>query len=193
MHIRQLRRPSAGQPVRARHYGAALALAVLLILGGCGRNGGTTPTETLSAARENTPESAVPARTEEEETATAETGEEETMFYIQIGDTTLTAAPADTEAADALMELLEDGPLTVRVENYGGFEKVGELPQALARQDTRITTRPGDIMLYQGDSIVLFYGSNTWSYTRLGTILDVSGSDLAAVLGGAETQIILSK
>lgn len=115
------------------------------------------------------------------------------MFYIQIGDTTLTAAPADTEAADALMELLEDGPLTVRVENYGGFEKVGELPQALARQDTRITTRPGDIMLYQGDSIVLFYGSNTWSYTRLGTILDVSGSDLAAVLGGAETQIILSK
>ena len=179
--------------MRARHYGVALALAVLLILGGCGLNGGTTPTETLSAARENTPESAVPARTEEEETATAETGEEETMFYIQIGDTTLTAAPADTEAADALMELLEDGPLTVRVENYGGFEKVGELPQALARQDTRITTRPGDIMLYQGDSIVLFYGSNTWSYTRLGTILDVSGSDLAAVLGGAETQIILSK
>lgn len=179
--------------MRARHCGAALALAVLLILGGCGRNGGTTPTETLSAARENTPESAVPARTEEEVPATAESGEEETMLYVQIGDTTLTAAPADTEAADALMELLEDGPVTVQVENYGGFEKVGTLPQALARQDTRITTRPGDIMLYQGDSIVLFYGSNTWSYTRLGTILDVSGSDLAAVLGGAETQIILSK
>lgn len=175
--------------MKALQRAAALALAVLLILGGCGRNGGTTPAETASAARENTPENAVLSRTEEEKTATAETGEEETMFYIQIGDTTLTAAPADTEAADALMELLEEGPLTIEVENYGGFEKIGDLP----RQDTRITTRPGDIMLYQGDSIVLFYGSNTWSYTRLGTIRDVSGSDLADVLGGAETQIILSK
>lgn len=179
--------------MKALQRAAALALAVLLILGGCGWNGGTAPAEMPSAARENTPENAVPSRTEEEKTATAETGEEEIMFYIQIGDTTLTAAPADTEAADALMELLEEGPLTIEVENYGGFEKVGALPQALPRQDTRITTRPGDIMLYQGDSIVLFYGSNTWSYTRLGTIRDVSGSDLADVLGGVETQIILSK
>ena len=115
--------------MRARHYGAALALAVLLILGGCGLNGGTTPTETLSAARENTPESAVPARTEEEETATAETGEEETMFYIQIGDTTLTAAPADTEAADALkaaaatqLSIREGGAIDLVIEGGEGRE-----------------------------------------------------------------------
>ena len=115
------------------------------------------------------------------------------MLYIRIGDTTLTAEPARTEAAEALLELLEAGPVTIRVENYGGFEKVGQLPQAFPRNDTRITTRPGDIMLYQGDSIVLFYGSNTWSYTRLGRIAETGDTDLAGLLGGPETEIILSR
>ena len=176
-----------------RRQAAVLAVAVLLLLGGCGRSDRISPAGTESAAGEKTSESAAFDQTDGQETFAPKAEEKETMLYIQIGDTTLAAEPADSEAAAALLELLEDGPLTIPVENYGGFEKAGTLPQALPRQDTRITTRPGDIMLYQGDSIVLFYGSNTWSYTRLGTILDVSGSDLAAVLGGAETQIILSK
>lgn len=167
-----------------------LVLAVLLILGGCTRETGALPVRTAAV---QTAESAVSVSLEEQEKSTEETGEEDTLLYIQIGDTTLTAEPAGTEAADALMELLAEGPLTVRVENYGGFEKVGDLPQALPRQDSRITTKAGDIMLYQGDSIVLFYGSNTWSYTRLGTIRDVSGKALADVMGGPETQITLSR
>lgn len=176
-----------------RKHAAALVLALLLMLGGCGRETAVQPAETATVPPAGTEETARSAPAEEETAATQETGEEENLLYIQIGDTTLTAEPAATEAADALMELLEEGPLTVQVENYGGFEKVGELLRALPRQDSRITTKPGDIMLYQGDSIVLFYGSNTWSYTRLGTIRDVSGKELAALLGGTETQITLSR
>ncbi len=115
------------------------------------------------------------------------------MLYIQIGDTTLTATPAQNEAGDALLRMLEDGPLTVQVENFGGFEKVGSLPQNLPQQDTRITTQPGDIMLYQGNSIVFFYGSNTWVYTRLGTIQNATQEELEKAFGGSETTLLLTK
>lgn len=114
-------------------------------------------------------------------------------MYIQIGDATLEATPAQNEAGDALLRLLEEGPLTIRVENFGGFEKVGALPQSLPQQDTRITTRPGDIMLYQGNSIVFFYGSNTWAYTRLGTIRNATQEELEKAFGGSETTIQLTK
>lgn len=114
-------------------------------------------------------------------------------MQIQIGDTTFTATPADTEAARALMDLLADGPITIQAENYGGFEKVGSLPQALPQQDSRITTNPGDIMLYHGDSIVFFYGSNTWAYTRLATMQEASTEELRQAFGGSETSITLSR
>lgn len=115
------------------------------------------------------------------------------MLYIQIGNATFSAVPAQNEAAEALMDMLAEGPVTVEVENYGGFEKVGELPQALPQQDTRITTKPGDIMLYQGDSIVFFYGSNTWSYTPLGTMQETNRETLRKAFGGSETTVILSR
>lgn len=112
---------------------------------------------------------------------------------IQIGNTTLTAVPADTEAARALLELLADGPVTIQAEEYGGFEMVGSLPKALPRADSRITTRPGDIMLYQGESIVFFFGSSTWAYTPLATIQDASAEELRQVLGGSAVSIALSR
>lgn len=175
--------------MRNVYRAAVLAGMLLMLLGGCGGSAAPSafPPPTASA------ETAALIQTDGEEAATKETGEDETMLYIRIGDTTLTAEPAGTEAAEALLELLESGPVTIRVENYGGFEKVGQLPRALPRNDTRITTRPGDIMLYQGDSIVLFYGSNTWSYTRLGRIAETGDTDLAALLGGPETEITLSR
>ena len=116
----------------------------------------------------------------------------ETVMYIEIGDTTLTTSLEDNASADALKELLEKGPLTVSVSDYGGFEKVGELPQSLPRQDTRMTASAGDIMLYQGSSIVLFYGSNTWAYTKLGQITGIEEEELKAVLGSSAEQITLS-
>ena len=63
----------------------------------------------------------------------------------------------------------ENGPLTLSLHEYGGFEKVGPLGQSLPTEDRQITTRSGDIVLYQGNQLVLFYGSNSWSYTKLST------------------------
>lgn len=112
------------------------------------------------------------------------------MLYIQIGEHTLAAELEQNPSAEALAALLEEGPVTVEVENYGGFEKVGALPEALPRNDEQATARPGDVMLYQGDSIVLFYGSNRWAYTRLAHITDTAG--LEAALSGSETTLTLS-
>ncbi|WP_394978553.1 cyclophilin-like fold protein [Candidatus Allofournierella excrementavium] len=112
------------------------------------------------------------------------------MLYIQIGDATLTAVLEDNPSAQALAELLEDGPVTLEAENYGGFEKTAVLPEALPRNDARVTAGPGDVMLYQGDTVVLFYGSNTWSYTKLARITETEG--LEAALSGGETALTLS-
>lgn len=76
--------------------------------------------------------------------------------------------------------------------NYGGFEKVGSLGTNLPTNDTQITTIVGDIMLYQGNSIVIFYGSNSWSYTRLGKIESATKESLLEVLGTEEVTITLS-
>ena len=112
------------------------------------------------------------------------------MLYIRVGDHALTAVLEQNPSAEALAELLAEGPVTIEVRNYGGFEKVGELPQALPRDDVQTTTSPGDVMLYQGNSIVLFYGSNSWAYTRLARITDTQG--LEEALSGSETTLTLS-
>lgn len=113
-------------------------------------------------------------------------------IILKVGDNTLTAFTADNEAATALLELLKSGPLTIRMSDYGGFEKVGELPQSLPASNSSITTEPGDIMLYQGDKIVIFYGTNTWSYTRLGKIEGVNAESLKSFLGEGDIDLTLS-
>lgn len=97
--------------------------------------------------------------------ATAQTG-----IVLTVGDQSVTATLVNNDATEALVALLQDGPVTINMNDYGGFEKVGELPRSLPTSNSRITTEPGDIMLYQGDNMVIFYGTNTWSYTRLGKI-----------------------
>ena len=94
--------------------------------------------------------------------------------------------------ADALAGLAAQGPVTVRMERYGGFEQVGALPQSIARDDVQLDAAPGDIVLYQGDSLVLFYGRNTWAYTRLGHIDGLSPEELAGLLGADGVTVTLS-
>lgn len=71
---------------------------------------------------------------------------------------------------------------------YGGFEQVGSLPQSFTRDDRQITTDPGDIVLYAGDQIVVFFGSNSWSYTKLGHI-HLSAGELMGLLNTGEAVI----
>lgn len=78
------------------------------------------------------------------------------------------------------------------MEDYGGFEKVGELPQALPTSDTHVSTSPGDIMLYQGNSIVIFYGTNSWNYTPIGKIDDATAADVKAFLGNGDISLEIS-
>ena len=114
------------------------------------------------------------------------------MLKIQIGPVALQASLAQTAAARALEAMLDSGPVQVPVENYGGFEKGGQLPQRRPQTADWITAQPGDMLLFQGDSIVLSYGSNAWDYTRLGRIEDPAGVRLAEVLRGPEREITLS-
>ena len=83
----------------------------------------------------------------------------QTKILLKVGGNTMTATLADNEATRELTELLKQGDMTISMSDYGGFEKVGALPQSLPTSNTQITTMPGDIMLYQGDQLVIFYGS----------------------------------
>ena len=96
----------------------------------------------------------------------------------------------DNDSVKAIMEMISDQSLTVQMSMYGGFEQVGELGQNIIRDDRQITTGPGDIVLYAGNNIVIFYGSNSWAYTRLGHI-DLSDDQLRDLLGNEDVIITL--
>ena len=106
---------------------------------------------------------------------------------------TMTATLADTEAARQLLSRLDNGSITVRMNDYGGFEKVGDLPWSLPTSNRQITTSARDIMLYQGHSIVIFYGSNSWSYTPLGRIDGAGESEIRNFLSGSSVNVTFSK
>lgn len=122
-----------------------------------------------------------------EETAS---GEEETKLKITVGDEELLATFEDNPSAEEFRDLLVQGPVTVEMDNYGGFEKVGPLGTTLTRSDEQITTQPGDVILYQGDQITIYYGTNTWSFTRLARIDDPT--DLQERLGEGTVSVTFS-
>ncbi len=122
--------------------------------------------------------------------------EEEPMkqaqFYITAKSTTFTANFADNESANAFRNLLREGDLTINMSDYGGFEKVGSIGKSLPRKDTHISTITGDVVLYQGNQIVIFYGTNSWSYSRLGKIEGVTSEALLSAFGNGDTTITFS-
>lgn len=118
--------------------------------------------------------------------------ESDKMLKIRIGSDELTAELSDNSSAEALRELLEKGPLTIEMSDYGGMEKVGELPQSLPRNDEQINTQPGDLILYLGKSITIYYDTNSWSLTRLGKITNVSAEELRSILGKGDVTAVLS-
>ena len=117
---------------------------------------------------------------------------EEYGMNILVNGHTLKAKMAANSATQALMDLLKQGSLTLKLQEYGGFEKVGSLGHTLPASNSQITTSSGDIVLYQGNQLVLFYGSNSWSYTRLGKIEGVSQSELKNILGTGDVTVVLS-
>ena len=147
---------------------------------------GNSSTAVESTTPETNPSQTVSEQEEKEE----EPVMKQNTFSVTVGGTTFTANFADNTGAQALKELLAQGPVTIDMRDYGGFEKVGNLSQNLPTSNSQTTTREGDIVLYQGNQIVIFYGSNSWSYTRLGKIDDLTGWREA--LGSGDVSVTFS-
>ena len=134
----------------------------------------------------------VPEDVDQAEPEEVEEPVSEPSLHLTIGDTEVMVAWEDNESAAALNDLVSSEPLTVQLSMYGGFEQVGSLGTGLPRDDVQTTTDSGDIVLYSGDQIVIFYGSNSWDYTRLGRITDRSEEEMAELLGNGDVTITLS-
>ena len=119
----------------------------------------------------------------------AQTSTSDMDINITIGGKTLPIHLVDNSATRALMDALQQNPITYEADDYGGFEKVGALGRSLPTSNSQITTEAGDVILYSGNQIVLFYGSNSWSYTRLGRIEYQSLDELKAFLKAGQGRI----
>lgn len=119
-------------------------------------------------------------------------GREMSEFYIQVNGRSLAVEPQGNSSAAALLALLAEGDIVVNARDYGDFEKVGALPQSLPTNDEPITTEPGDVILYQGDQITVYYDENSWNFTRLGKIKGVSAEALRDILGDGDVELRLS-
>jgi len=111
---------------------------------------------------------------------------------IKIGNRILSATLIDNSSVKALKEALFKAPITVEMHDYGNMEKVGSLGQNFPRNDESITTEVGDIILYQGNALVIYYAPNSWSITRLGKINNISQNELKEMLGKGNVTVTLS-
>ena len=117
--------------------------------------------------------------------------EEEPMMQMKINDTPVTVAWKDNESVAALKELAAND-LTIQMSMYGGFEQVGSIGQRLPSHDVQTSTSSGDIVLYSSDQLVVFYGSNSWAYTRLGHITDKTPEEMRTLLSNGDVTITIS-
>lgn len=117
--------------------------------------------------------------------------ETETMLQMKIGETLVAVEWEKNQSVQALKDLCTSAPLTIQMSMYGGFEQVGYIGSSLPRNDVQTVTRSGDIVLYSGNQIVVFYGSNSWAYTRLGHITSQDAAGLAKLLGNGDVTITI--
>ena len=110
---------------------------------------------------------------------------------IIVNNSVLTATLADNSSVDALVGKLQDGPITISMSDYGEMEKVGSLGFSLPTNDESIRTEAGDLILYQGNSFVIYYDNNNWSLTRLGKIDNISQMKLKNILGDGNVTVRL--
>ena len=113
-------------------------------------------------------------------------------MIMMIDDTKVNVDWEDNQAVAALWDMAREGDVTIQMSMYGGFEQVGSLGQNLPRDDKQTTTSSGDVVLYSGNQMVVFYGSNSWSYTRLGHISDKNAEDMTDLLSNGDVTITIS-
>jgi len=179
---------------------SALLLALmLLLLTGCSSTGPAETgalTESGSAEETTLPTVTEPASKNEasEPYSTKSSLPEGTdrMFYAHVNGKVLKILAAENSSADAFLDLLKSGDVPVEMHDYGSFEKVGPLGTTLPRNDEQITTEPGDVILYQGDQVTIYYDVNSWSFTRLGKVQGLSQAELKEILGTGNATVTFS-
>ena len=168
-----------------RKFDTVLYLAIVLsFMAACGKDDTQTQTPGRQAEPstiENSTRSNIPNHTEENTV---------TNMNVQVGDVVFSATLEENETVSALVEMMRESPVVIQMSDYSGFEKVGSLRTSLPASNSQTTTQTGDIVLYNGNQIVIFYGSNSWSYTRLGHIEDLTGWEEA--LGRGDVTVIFS-
>ncbi len=116
----------------------------------------------------------------------------ETQLILSVGDKKLTAVLEENSSAQALVELLKQGDISINMHDYANFEKVGSLPESLPRNDEQISTDYGDMILYQGNQFSIYYDKNSWNFTKLGHISNITQEELKAILGEGDVTVTLS-
>ena len=195
-----------------------LAVALTVVLAACGNAADKAkPTATVQATQPTVSATQAPTTSPETQEMTAVTQAPQTEptpmetaapeiateiiqeepapagdLQMLINGTAVAVAWEDNAAVDTLKELCNGQTLTIDMSMYGGFEQVGSIGTQLPRDDVQTTTEAGDIMLYAGDQMVVFYGSNSWAYTRLGRITDKSQAQLSDLLSGGNVTITLT-
>lgn len=159
-----------------------LLLMAASLLGACSQQKPAIPSQAPTITDSIIP----PAETE---TIPAEAVPQEAALVLSVNGNELDVLWEDNETVKELLSYTQEKSIVVNTTRYGGFEQVGSLPQGFSRSDVQLTTEPGDIVLYSGDQLVLFFGSNSWSYTKLGHIEGLSQDELSELLGGGAAVI----
>ncbi len=117
--------------------------------------------------------------------------DEKAELKLTIADTEVEVLWEENAAVDELKAVVEDETMTIEMSMYGGFEQVGSLGRSFTSEDEQTTTGAGDIVLYNGNQLVVFYGSNSWAYTRLGKIQNLSEQELTELLSNGDVTMTI--
>ena len=142
-----------------------------------------TASENAAAVDKGSAEPTENENDEMESVQDTQSNQEAETMVLTINGEQVSVEWEDNESVEALKNLVMTEPLSIRMSMYGGFEQVGSIGTSLPRNDVQTTTEAGDIVLYSGNQIVVFYGSNSWAYTRLGKVTDKSKSEMTELLG----------
>lgn len=169
------------------------ALLLLLPIIFVALSGGSSNAPTDDKVQAENSSSAQPTpKQENAEGSTENDMNAERTLYIRIGNSVLEAELADNSSAEALLEMLNENDITIQMSDYGKFEKVGEFGASLVANDEQITTEAGDLILYQGNKFVIYYDTNSWTFTRLGKIKNISQDELQSILGDGNAAVALT-
>lgn len=151
-----------------KKFSCLLIIVLLFIISGCTNNkqpNQTTVTKQTTASRQ---------------------------MEVKINDTTLEATLENNSSADAFIALLEDGPLTITMSDYANMEKNANLDVSLPENNEHLDVQAGDIILYQGKTLVIYYDRNSWSLTPLGKINNIDAKSLKELLGTGDVTVTFS-